>query len=555
MKMTSLAARIQVLGPVINELMAISSCTGASVGVSHEGETIYSAGFGYRDREKKLAPDADTIYHVASLSKSFTAAALGILAYDKKLNLNQPLREILPTFSQHNTTVNAEATTLDFLAHRTGLASKQSLWAEDGQDLLVDFSDVLPLVSYLEPVHPFRSTFLYNNFGYDIGAAVIEEVSGMKYGSFVHESILKPLKLDRTTATMDIAAENYAEGYFAGLAGEETLIGRPHIASGTVMAGANAVKTCVNDLLKYYFAIIQGWRSEKGTASPGPPRTPLKNVLQLVTGHIPMENDSKYEQSYGAGWAVVELPAPVGAIGINGMLVPEMPVVGKGGQKKKVWYNNGSLVGFFSSVYIVPDSGVIIVVLTNSFATNDCADWIGQLLLEAAIDCPEKNDYIDLAKESSAKYAALWADMPRELAKTRTSNRSFRPLTDYVGKYYNEIHNFYIQIGVSERNGTEQLFLSFQGLPSQTHFLVPHAVDVFSWLLSEEESRMVGRWPDLDVSIFILHFAESENGQVGKLRWVHDLDVPEGEWFSIIPETISPVGYQQPIALDPGGRL
>ncbi|PVH81622.1 beta-lactamase/transpeptidase-like protein [Cadophora sp. DSE1049] len=388
--MNSLTARLQALGPVINELMSISGCTGVSIGVSHHNETIYNAGFGYRHREKKLVPDADTIYHVASLSKSFTAAALGILAHDKKLNLNQPLREILPTFSQH----------------------------------------VLPLVSYLEPIHPFRSAFLYN-YGYDV-IAVIEEISGMSYGSFLQEGILKPLQMHRTTAAMDIPAENYAEGCFAGLAGEVTAIGRPHIASGTVMAGANAVKTC--------------------------------------------------------------------------------------GPKKKVWYNNGSLVGFFSSVYIVPDSEIVIVVLTNSFATNDCADWIGQLLLEAAIDCPEKNDYISLAKESSAKYAEMWAVMPSELAKTKTSNESSRPLTDYVGKYYNVIHNFFIQIGVADRNGTEQLFLNFQGFPTQTHFLIPHAADEFSWQLSEEENSIISRWPDLDVSIFVLHFVESEKGQIGKLR-------------------------------------
>jgi CubicO group peptidase (beta-lactamase class C family) len=550
MKMASIAARVQGLGPAITDLMSISGCTGVSIGISHRNEIVHTAGFGYRDVEKGLIPDADTIYHLASLSKSFTAAALGILAHDKKLDLNQPLKEILSTFSQRDPKVSAEATTLDFLAHRTGLASKQGIWAEDGQDLLIDFQDVLPLVSYLEPLHPFRSSFLYNNYGYDVGAAVIEKTSGVSYGSFVTERILQPLKMNRTTATMDIPPENYAEGYFAGLNGEQTPIGRPHIASGTVMAGANGIKSCVNDLLKYYGATIRGWKNEIGTADPDAPQTPLKNVLELVTGHIPIDKDSEFEQSYGAGWAIAELPAPVGAIGINGMFVSKMPIAGKGSPKKKIWYNNGSLVGFFSSVYIVPEDEIIIVVLTNSFAKNDCADWIGQLLLEAAIDNPDKNDYIVLAKESAAKYAEMWAAMPGELAKTKTSNESSRPLTDYVGNYYNSIHNFFIQIGLTERNGTEQLFLSFQGFPTQTHFLKPHAPDEFSWLLSEEENRHIARWPDLDVSIFVLHFAKGDDGEISRLRWVHDWDVPEGEWFSTVPDSKIPGGVQQPLALE-----
>lgn len=121
--------------------------------------------------------------------------------------------------------------------------------------------------------------------------------------------------------------------------------------------------------------------------------------------------------------AIAELPAPLGSIGTNGMFLPPMPLVGRGckrdtsdDNKSKgptVWYHNGSLVGFFSSVHILPETGAVIVVLVNSVPKNDAADWVGQLLLEAWLDdCSKKNDYVSLAEQSAAAYDDMWARWP-----------------------------------------------------------------------------------------------------------------------------------------------
>lgn len=86
--------------------------------------------------------------------------------------------------------------------------------------------------------------------------------------------------MDRTTATTGIPPDNYAQSYFAVLHGEQTLVDRPHIASGTVMSGANGIKSCVNDLLKYYYALICRWRNETGIGEANTFPNPSKNVLQ-----------------------------------------------------------------------------------------------------------------------------------------------------------------------------------------------------------------------------------------------------------------------------------
>jgi len=105
----------------------------------------------------------------------------------------------------------------------------------------------------------------------------------MDYGSFVAERILRPLKMNHTTARMDIPPENYAESYFAGLTGEQAPIGCPRIVSGAMMGGSNAIKSCVSDLLRYYNAMIQGWRNETGVEGFDNSQTPLRSMLQMVT--------------------------------------------------------------------------------------------------------------------------------------------------------------------------------------------------------------------------------------------------------------------------------
>jgi CubicO group peptidase (beta-lactamase class C family) len=319
---------------------------------------------------------------------------------------------------------------------------------------------------------------------------------------------------------------------------ELTDVGRRVIAAGTVQQGANGIKSTVSDLLIYYKAVLDAWRSETGSAasqSKDSSSNPLKNVKKLLTPRIPLDPDAK-GQWYGAGWAIAELPAPLGSIGTNGMFVPAMPLVGRGCKKEgsdekakgpTVWYHNGSLVGFFSSVHILPETGIIIVVLVNSRPKNDAADWVGQLLVEEMLGCPEKNDYLALAKESAAAYDAMWAQLPHDMEKARSPGTHTQPLSAYAGRYYNKVGNWFIEV-VHDKEGLQ---FSFQGWATQCHRLQTFGTDVFCWPLTEAESRARGRWPDLDVPSYVFHFGADEHGNITTLRWQHDSDVPEGETF------------------------
>lgn len=505
----------------------MSGAAGVSIGFLHLGEIIHTAGYGFRDIEQKLPPDENTIFHLASLSKSFTAAAIGILVEEKRFDWNQPVSEILSDFNHRESSIQKEATILDFPAHRTGLASKNALWLQDGNDLLFQPDDLNRTMSYLEVVHPLRSTWLYNNWGYNLAAEIIENTSNMTWAKFLSDRIFAPLGRTNTFTDRDPPSDNIAKGYLASPEGQPFLVDSPIISAGTIMQGANGAKSTVKDLLKYYKAVISAFKDQSESGSSATPDLPFRHIQKLMTSHIPLDPDSRFDQSYGAGWAIAELPSTLGAMGTNGMFIPDMPVMGKGSRKRKVWYHNGSLVGFFSSVHVLLDTDTAIIVLVNSLAKNDYADWIGQLLLETVLDNSEKNDYVDLAKRSAAVYESMWGKVKTDLENSKSPDTIHRSLHEYTGSYYNEVRNWFIKVTLMD----DQLQFSFQGLGGQTHRLRHHGIDTFSWPLSEIESMRLGRWPDLDAPTYIFYFETHDTKAINSVRWYHDPDVPVGELF------------------------
>ncbi|KAK4203946.1 beta-lactamase/transpeptidase-like protein [Triangularia verruculosa] len=237
-----------------------------------------------RDVAARLVPDENTVYHIASPSKTFTAATTALLVADRELS-----------------------TLLDFLSHRTGLASKDALWQQDGHELLLSENDTIPRVPYLEVIHPLRRRWTYKNWGYEIlptsspMCLVFRGASSLWWRKFMTSRILEPLGMRGTTSALRPLGEHWARGFMPGPDGKLTDVGSPVIAEGTVQQGANGVKSTVRNLITYYKAVLAAWRLETGTVSlNGEPTSPLSEVKELLTPHIPLGPNSD-SQWYGAG--------------------------------------------------------------------------------------------------------------------------------------------------------------------------------------------------------------------------------------------------------------
>ncbi|KAL9106190.1 MAG: hypothetical protein Q9187_008593 [Circinaria calcarea] len=332
--------------------------------------------YGYRDIEARLAPDERTIFHIASLSKSFTAASIGILVEEGKTSWDTPICEVLLDFKQVNKTVYDEATIVDFMSHRTGLAPKNMLWLRKFARVELRRNETLKMTSYLETVFNFRTQWLYSNWGYALADQMIQRLSGQSWGTFLRDRILTPLGLDRTVTEHSSKKENVAQAYMALSDGSPFHLPKPSVEDGVIMEGAVGVQSSVRDLLTYSQKLMEAADDQLKRQATSTEGSPLKKIPTILQGHINLSQTvSELERSYALGWIRTILPGPLGTVGLNPMYVDAMPIVGKGlAEPEIILHHQGSLIDFLSSIHLVPSTRTAVIVLTNSMSNNDAAD-------------------------------------------------------------------------------------------------------------------------------------------------------------------------------------
>lgn len=463
------------------------------------------------------------------------AAAIGMLVEDGKLDWDQPLKEVLPEWHVSDQTVRNNVTVVDCLAHRTGL-QMNNYWLESNNNIVIPLQQSMQMLNGLIPVKPFRGKFQYNNLGYEVAGHLIEKLSGQNWGSFLQSRIFSPLSMSRSgTRHGCCGTENVAESYGALSDGSPVRISPQQIGDNTVAGAAGGARSSLRDLLRYFNVWLSTAEHQFRTNKTSTSGSPLKQVGSIMSAKIPTTPNSLHETSYAMGWARTELPGPLGVIGLNGSWLPGevgsangFPLVCKSTPSQLVVYHQGSNPGTLHNVLLLPETQSAIVVLTNTLALNDCADWVGQLLLESFLDAGEKNDYLQITKDTVSRALAWYPSMAKELRENRNSKIPRDP-HDYVGVYWNAVGTMHIDVSCD----SEHLNIAFQGLPDEVWSLRPWQGDIFTWL---PESRDViarrARFSFQSPDYYKIKFSVSEGGLVQSLTWVHEgWNIPDGEVF------------------------
>jgi CubicO group peptidase (beta-lactamase class C family) len=209
------AAIFTPLSATIQTISFISGIHGLSIGILHYNKVIYTKTFGHRDVEAQIPGDAETIYYLGAMTKGFTAAAIGILVDEEKLDWSAKVKDVLPAFHPADPVVCENATITDLLSHRTGLEHADALWAQSNNNILLSREQALPTINQLRAVTPFRAEFRYNNWGYELAGRIIEKLSGKKYSQFLNERSFDPLGMTRTfnDDSKCHGADNLAQAY------------------------------------------------------------------------------------------------------------------------------------------------------------------------------------------------------------------------------------------------------------------------------------------------------------------------------------------------------
>ena len=521
-----LTDRLRTLDPSIRQICKVSGTPGASIGILQNGIPIYTANFGYRNVAAKLPPNEHTIYHMASLAKSFSAFAVSSLVSEGKLKWETPIVDILPEFHLQDKVLGPKVTVVDLLAHRLGIASGNALWSQGGNRNHIGKSEILRVIGSRPQVRAFRDSFLYHNLVYAVIAELVERLSSKSYGTYISEKILEPLNMKRTVIKVtQPEPNNRAKAYMPMDDHSFTEIPFPESQDGTIQAASGGIRSCVRDLLTYYHAILQA-RRRKASGTSDADSSALEQATMVTAAHNLIGKPSM-KKSYSLGLLRVELPGTMGDIGSNPSLLKSMPMIGKRGSSQLVIFGQGSYPGFLSSAILLEDPETVIVVLTNSLALNDAAEWIGQLILEEVLDISKKTDFVALAEKSASSYLSKFAEAEKKMAAQPDPDATPKPLQHYVGDYHNSLHNSFIRVVLTN----DRLSMCFQGEECDVYNLDAHNNNTFSWYIPREEQARRGRWPLYDEEYFKFYFFEGTQGKISHLTWAMDPAVSSGEIF------------------------
>jgi CubicO group peptidase (beta-lactamase class C family) len=219
---------------------------GITVAVAKEDKVLFSKGYGLANVEYDIPNTPTTIFHVASVSKQFTAFAIALLAEEGKLSLDDDIRKHLPELHDFGHTI-----TIKHLVHHTsGLRDQWNLLALAGWRLddVITKNQVLRLISQQDELNSKPGDeFNYCNTGYTLMAEIVSRVTGKSFADWCAENIFKPLQMTNTFFYDDHEriVKNRAYSY------NDTPAGLKKSVLSYANAGATSLFTTAEDLTKW----------------------------------------------------------------------------------------------------------------------------------------------------------------------------------------------------------------------------------------------------------------------------------------------------------------
>ncbi|MFC3561896.1 serine hydrolase [Pedobacter jamesrossensis] len=340
---TSLSAlRAQVLtskqiDSVVEKTLSTFNVPGIAVSVIKDGKVIHAKGYGVSSIRTNKKVDENTLFGVASNTKAFTAAALGMLVDEKKITWDTKVTDVIPEFKMYDAYVTSEFTIRDLLTHRSGLglgAGDLMIWPDSST---VDKKQLIHNLRYLKPVSSFRTKYDYDNLMYIVAGDIVARVSGISYEDFIETKFFKPLGMSKTAASWYRLKDksNVIDGH-APYEGKLLPVG---LSFGEVANAAGGIYSNVIDMSKWVTAMINGGKYgenlDKSLFSPAVHKE-LWTPQTIIAGGNPASFSS-----YGLGWFLSN---------VNGNFQAT---------------HTGGLSGIVTQVTIIPEMKLGIIVLTN----------------------------------------------------------------------------------------------------------------------------------------------------------------------------------------------
>ncbi|APR85909.1 Beta-lactamase class C and other penicillin binding protein [Minicystis rosea] len=346
-KLAKAFAKIDEIG---EDELKVQGLPSLSLGVVIDGELAYAKGFGVADGGAK--PDADTVYRIGSITKSFTATALLALRDDGALSLDDPLSRWIPEAAKlvYPTHDSPPITLRQLLTHTSGLPRLGKLPGArtdraNTEEELVQSLAGLPLEN------PPGTKHVYSNLGFALLGIVVGRAAHAPFREVMKKRVLAPLAMTSSVWDRgDVPAGHLAAAYAKGPLGAP--VATPHWLLGAE-EGAGGLYSSVRDMARYLAFQLAAY-PPRNAADDGPIRrssvreghfNALWDALHIRLNQTPQKGESLLDAGayrYGYGWVAQQ--------------TCELDQL--------VWHNGG-IDGYRTDVAFLPEHGVGVIALIN----------------------------------------------------------------------------------------------------------------------------------------------------------------------------------------------
>lgn len=380
---------------------------GMAVGIVKDGQVIYAKGFGEKRLGKGEAVDANTIFSIASVSKNITAAALGILVDEGKINWDDKITQHIPWFQMKDPWVTQEMTIRDALTHRVGagrlLGNRLQFMTNSSRDSLLYY------MRFMDLEKPFRSEFVYNNVMYSLVGQIIEYVDGRTWDEFLTERLFQPLGMHSSTTSITQIKSTDNQAYpHQEMNGKVIPIDRRNWDNAGPAGGVNA---SIHDLNKWMLMQLGTPGNYQGKTIISEAQMNEMHKPQMIRGQ---SNALDPQATYGFGWTITDY---------------------KG---KRVITHGGATDGFNTAMYLLPELDLGIIVVGNNF--NRLGNAVAYQVMDAFLDGNDK-DWSEVYLKGYQKTFDRVMKLRNEIDESRVKKtKPTLGLAAYVGVYHSEAY-------------------------------------------------------------------------------------------------------------------
>ncbi|HEX6728573.1 MAG TPA: serine hydrolase domain-containing protein, partial [Pyrinomonadaceae bacterium] len=206
---------------LIQTQMAERKIPSISVAVAHHGKIIWEEAFGFADKENGIPANEQTMYYVASVTKTFTATALKILEEGKQIDFDRPINDYIRPMRVRSPLWNPkEATVRRVATHMAGLTTfGRNCWA-DQKNCRISAEETIGRygIVFWRPGDHFD----YSNLGYGILGEAIRQVSGKSYANFMRDEVFRPLGMTHASVGIGSGFEKHAAVRYSSAIGRRS---------------------------------------------------------------------------------------------------------------------------------------------------------------------------------------------------------------------------------------------------------------------------------------------------------------------------------------------